>query len=173
MRMGLLLSTSYVVHVLSALFWVGSVLFVASLYLPIRAGTTPDDLARTLDRLLWVTRWTGVALPVTGLYQLWVLYPLPRLFGTPRGHLVLGMFLLWGVLNGLVEMGVYRARTVDGSRPSFGAYMIDGVDADGGLPREYATEALATVRPYLAGATIVSVLLAVDAALLAGGLAAS
>jgi len=169
--MGLLLSVSYVVHVLSALFWVGAVLFVASLYLP-RAGTAVEDVGRTLDRLLWVTRWTGVALPVTGLYQIWVLYPLSRLIGTVQGHLVLGMFLLWGVLNGLVELGIYRARTVDGSRPSFAAYMTDGVRADGGLPTEYTAEALTTVRPYLAGGTVLSVLLAVDAALLAGGLAA-
>lgn len=168
--MGLALSASYVVHVLSALFWVGAVLFVASLYLPAGVETTSDDLGRTLDRLLWVTRWTGVALPVTGLYQIWVLYPLPRLIGTTRGHLVLGMFLLWGVLNGLVEAGVYSARTIDGSRPSFAAYMREGVDVDGGLPRAHAEEALATMRPYLAAGTVLSVLLAVDAALLAGGL---
>jgi hypothetical protein len=147
------------------------VLFVASLYLPRRGGTTPDDIGWTLDRLLWVTRWTGVALPVTGLYQIWTLYPIPRLFGTTRGHLVLGMVLLWGVLNGVVEIGVYRARTVDGSRPSFAAYMSEGVGVGGGLRTEYADEALAAVRPYLAGGTVLSVLLAVDAALLAGGLA--
>ena len=170
--MGVLLSASYVVHVLSALFWIGAILFVASLHLPARDGPAPADLGWTLDRLLWVTRWTGIALPATGLYQIWVLYPMPRLFGTPRGHLVLGMFLLWGVLNGLVEMGVYRARTVDGSRPSIAAYMLDGVGADSGFPGGHAEEAVATLRPYLAGGTVLSVLLAVDAALLAGGLAA-
>ncbi len=170
--MGVLLSVSYVVHVLSALFWIGAVVFVTYLYVPARAEDAPDDLGWTLDRLLRVTRWTGLALPVSGLYQVWVLYPLPRLLGTTRGHLVVGMFLLWGVMNGLVEVGVYRARTVDGSRPSIGAYMSDGVYADGGLPRDYADEALAAVRPYLAGGTLLSVLLGVDAALLAGGLAA-
>ncbi|MBB6645569.1 copper resistance protein CopD [Halobellus sp. MBLA0160] len=167
----MLLSASYVVHVLSALLWIGAVLFVASLYLP-ASGANGEDLGWTLDRLLWITRWTGVALPVTGLYQVWLLYPLPRLIGTPRGHLVLGMFLLWGVLNGVVELGVYRARTVDGSRPSFGAYMSKGVGVDGGFPREDADEALAAVRPYLTGGAVLSVLLGVDAALLAGGLAA-
>ena len=170
--MGLLLSASYVVHVLSALFWIGAVLFVASLHLPGRPDRTPGDLGWTLDRLLRVTRWTGVALPVSGLYQVWVLYPTTRLLGSTRGHLVLGMFLLWGVMNGLVEIGVYRARTVDGSRPSLGAYMAEGVGVDGGLPRDHAAEARSTVRPYLLGGVLLSVLLGVDAALLAGGLAA-
>lgn len=157
--MGLLLSVSYVVHVVSALFWVGAVLFVASLYLPARAEAVADDLGRTLDRLLWVTRWTGLALPATGLYQIWVLYPVSSLVDTTGGHLVIGMFLLWGGLNGLVELGVYRARIVDGSRPSVATYMADGVRADGGLPSEYTAEALATVRPYLAGWAVLSVLL--------------
>jgi uncharacterized membrane protein len=170
--MGLLLSASYVVHVLSALFWIGAVLFVAYLYLPGRTDGTPVDLGWTLDRLLRVTRWTGVALPVSGLYQIWVLYPIARLLGSTRGHLVLGMFLLWGIMNGLVEVGVYRARTVDGSRPSLGAYMAEGVGVDGGLSRDHAAEARSTVRPYLLGGVLLSVLLGVDAALLAGGLAA-
>ena len=170
--MGLLLSASYVVHVLSALFWIGAVLFVAYLYLPGRTDGTPVDLGWTLDRLLRVTRWTGVALPVSGLYQVWVLYPTARLLGSTRGHLVLGMFLLWGIMNGLVEVGVYRARTVDGSRPSLGAYMAEGVGVDGGLSRDHAAEARSTVRPYLLGGVLLSVLLGVDAALLAGGLAA-
>jgi uncharacterized membrane protein len=170
--MGLLLSASYVVHVLSALFWIGAVLFVAYLYLPGRTDGAPGDLGWTLDRLLRVTRWTGVALPVSGLYQIWVLYPIARLLGSTRGHLVLGMFLLWGIMNGLVEVGVYRARTVDGSRPSLGAYMAEGVGVDGGFPRDHAAEARSTVRPYLLGGVLLSVLLGVDAALLAGGLAA-
>lgn len=171
--MGLLLGLSYVVHVLSALFWVGAVLYVAYALVPV-----PDDavdvagLGLALDKLLRVTRWTGVALPVTGLYQVWVLYPVDSLLGTTRGHLVVGMFLLWGVMNGLVELGVYRARTVDGTRLSLGTYMAEGVRADGGLPPGSAREALATVRPYLVVATGLSVLLAVDAALLGGGLGA-
>jgi hypothetical protein len=170
--MGALLAASYVVHVLSALFWVGAVLFVAYLYLPRRTGAGPHNPEWTLDRLLRVTRWTGLALPVTGFYQIWVLYPIPRLLGTAQGHLVLGMLLLWGLMNGIVELGVYRARVVDGSRPALGAYVSEGVRVDGGLPDTHADEAVATVRPYLIGGTLLSVLLGVDAALLAGGLAA-
>jgi len=171
--MGLLLGLSYVVHVLSALFWVGAVLYVAYALVP-AAGDAVESawLGPALDKLLRVTRWTGLALPVTGLYQVWVLYPVDRLLGTTRGHFVLGMFLLWGAMNGVVELGVYRARTVDGTRLSIGTYMTEGVRADGGLPASHAREALATVRPYLVVATGLSVLLAADAALLGGGLAA-
>ena len=147
-------------------------LFVAYRYLSGRVDGSPADLGWTLDRLLRVTRWTGVALPVSGRYQVWVLYPIARLLGSTRGHLVLGMFLLWGIMNRLVEVGVYRARTVDGSRPSIGAYMAEGVGVDGGFPRDHAAEARSTVRPYLLGGVLLSVLLGVDAALLAGGLAA-
>jgi hypothetical protein len=172
--MDLLLAGSYVVHVGSALLWVGAVGYVAYTAVP---GGVADHLDTggvelLLDRLLRVTRWTGVALPLTGLYQVWVLYPLDRLFGTTRGHLVLGMALLWGVMNGLVEVGVLRARAVVGERPAFGTYMAEGVAADGGLPAGTGARALAAVRPYLLGATGLGVLLAVDAALLAGGLAA-
>jgi len=159
--------------VLSALFWVGAVLYVAYALVPARLDAVDAaGLGFALDRLLRVTRWTGLALPVTGLYQVWALYPVDRLLGTTRGHLVIGMFLLWGVMNGLVETGVYRARTVDGSRLSVGTYMAEGVRADGGLPATHAREALATVRPSLVVATVLSVLLAVGAALLDGGLAA-
>ena len=92
-----LLGLPYVVHVLSALFWVGAVLYVAYALV-----TVPDDavdatgVGLALDKLLRGTRWTGVALPVTGLYQVWALYPVDRLVGMTRGHLVVGMFLLWG-----------------------------------------------------------------------------
>ena len=168
-----LLGLPYVSHVLSALFWVGAVLYVAYVLV-----TVPDDavdatgVGLALDKLLRLTRWTGIALPVTGLYQVWVLYPVDRLLGTTRGHLVVGMVLLWEVMNGLVELGIYRARTVDGTRLWLGTYMAEGVRADGGLPASSARDALSTVRTCLAVATCPSVLLAVDAALLGGGLAA-
>jgi uncharacterized membrane protein len=171
--MSWLLALSYVVHVLAALLWIGAVLYVAYTLVPAGGGAVgADGLGLALDRLLAVTRWTGVALPVTGLYQVWALYPLDRLLGTTRGHLVVGMFLLWGAMNGLLELGVYRARTVDGTGLSLRTYMAEGVGAEGGLPRNRAGEVLATVRPYLVASAALSVLLAVDAALLAGGLAA-
>jgi hypothetical protein len=76
-----------------------------------------------------------------------------------------------GVLVIDVELGVYRARVVDGSRLALGGYLSEGVRVDGGLPDEHADEAVGTIRPYLVGGTLLSILLGVDAALLAGGLA--
>ena len=171
--MGLLLTASYVLHVASALFWIGAVWFAAyAVFPPARAGEVDTGLFEsTLDRLLWVTRWTGVALPVTGLYQLWVLYPLDRLFGTAQGVLVLVMLGLWTVMNGLVELGVYRARTVDADL-GFGTYFAEGVAADGGLPAGTVVAGARAARPYVLSASLLGVLLAVDAALLAGGVPA-
>ena len=165
--MGLLLSASYVVHVLSALFWIGAVLFVAYRYLSGRVDGSPADLGWTLDRLLRVTRWTGVALPVSGRYQVWVLYPIARLLGSTRGHLVLGMFGLRGVMNGVIEAGVYRTRTAAGATMGIGRHTVErfslGADTD-------VTRLASVVRPYVLVASGLGLLLLVDAALLAGGL---
>jgi uncharacterized membrane protein len=171
--MGLLLAASYVLHVASALFWIGAVWFAAyAVFPPARAGEVDAGLFEsTLDRLLWVTRWTGVALPVTGLYQLWLRYPLDRLVATTRGLLVLSMLVLWTVMNGLVELGVYRARTVD-SELDLGTYFAEGVAADGGLPSGTVVAGARATRPYVLAASALGVLLAVDAALLAGGVPA-
>lgn len=168
--MELALTLSYVVHVVSAAFWTGAVLFVVYAVLPSagRGDLSPAGFERTVDGLLRVTRWTGVALPITGAYQIWVLYPLPRLLGTTRGHLVLGMLALWGLMNGIVELGVYRMQAPDGDGPALSAYMADGfsLDADVDVVRRAAVG-----RPYFLGSAGLSVLLLVDAALLAGGVA--
>jgi len=167
--MGSALALSYVVHVLAATLWVGGTLYAV---LALRAKSpAPAAVGPSLDTLLWVTRWTGVALPLTGLYQAWALYPLERLLGTTRGHLVLTMALLWGPMNGLVELGVYRARTVE-TPVSPVRYLARGVRADGGLPDGAGGRALRAARPYLLAAAALGVALAADAALLAGGLAA-
>jgi hypothetical protein len=163
-----LLTLSYVVHVVAAAFWTGAVLYgVYAVLPPALAGDLPPaGFERTVDGLLRVTRWTGLALPATGLYQIWVLYPLPRLVGTTRGHLVLAMLALWTVMNGVVETGVYRMLTDDGAAVGVGTYVAEGfrLPADADVPR------LAAVgRPYLLGAAALAVLLLVDAALLAGG----
>jgi hypothetical protein len=135
-----------------------------------RAGEVgPGAFEGTVDGLLRVTRWTGIALPVTGIYQIWVLYPIDALLGTTRGHLVLGMLALWGVMNGLLEAGIYRMRTADGASLGIGEYMAEGfsIEADVDVPR------LAEVgRPYVLASAALAVLLLVDAALLAGGVPA-
>jgi hypothetical protein len=148
------------------------VLYAAHTVFPAaRSGDVgPAAFERSVDGLLEVTRWTGLALPVTGAYRIRVLYPLPALVGTARGHLVLGMLALWGAMNGLLELGVYRMRTADGNGgdpPGVGRYMAEGFVADDGadVPR------LAAVgRPYVTASVALSVPLLVDAALLADGL---
>ena len=164
-----LLTLSYVAHVLAAAFWTGTALYVAAAVLP---ATNAGDFGRlafgtTIHRYLLVTRWTGLVLPVTGLYQIWVLYPLDALLGTTRGHLVLGMSLLWGVMNTAVEAGIYRMQTADGTSLAVGRYTGDGFDVgrvDAGLDR-----LLAAGRPYLLAAAGLAVVLLADAALLAAG----
>ena len=163
------LALSYVVHVVAAGFWTGAVLYAAYAVFPaaLAGESSPAGFERSVDGLLAVTRWTGLALPLTGLYQIWVLYPLPRLFGTTRGHLVLGMLALWAVMNGVVETGVYRMRTLDGDRIGVGEYMTEGFQ----VPTGVGVERLAGAgRPYVLLSAALAVLLLADAALLAGGL---
>lgn len=161
-----LLALSYLVHVVSAGLWTGSVLYVVYAVLPpARAGEFGREaFGVTVDRLLRVTRWTGISLPLTGVYQIWVLYPTDALLGTTRGHLVLGMALLWTVMNGVVETGVYRMRTLEGEL-SLGRYLSGGYLADGGSTASVERLA-ATGRPYLLAAAAMAVLLLADAALL-------
>lgn len=167
--MELLLTLSYVIHVVAATLWVGGVGYAALSFVPAARADelTPAGFERGVDALLQTTRWTGVALPVTGGYQIWQLYPFARLLWTPRGHLVLGMLGLWGVMNGVLEVGVYRTRTAAGATMGIGRHTIErftlGTDAD--VPR-----LAAVVRPYVLVASGLGLLLLVDAALLAGGL---
>jgi hypothetical protein len=162
------LALSYIAHVVSAALWTGGVLYAAYAVLPSAAtgDLPPAAFERGVDGLLQVTRWTGVVLPLTGAYQVWVLYPLPRLFGTTTGHLVLGMAVLWTLMNGAVELGVYRMSQSLGDPPGVGTYFLRGfaVGDDADVP------ALADAgRSYLLGAAGLSILLLVDAALLAVG----
>ncbi|UIP00439.1 copper resistance protein CopD [Halobaculum sp. CBA1158] len=165
-----LLTLSYVLHVVAGGLWTGGVAYGTVALLPAarRGEVTAQGLGRAVDLLLQVTRATGVVLPLTGAYQIWRLYPTSRLLGTTRGHLVLGMLLLWGVMNGLVELGVYRMRVADGDPPGLARHTVErfglGADAD---PRAL----VGVARPYFLAATALTVLLLVDAALLAGGVA--
>lgn len=162
---------SYVVHVVAGAFWVGAVLYAAYAVVPVaRTGAlSPAAFETTVDRLLTVTRWTGLALPVTGLYQIWVLYPTARLFGTTRGHLVLAMLVLWTAMNGLLEVAVYRVRTAAGGAPGLGAYLAEGLTVDGGIGDADVPRLAAAARPYMLAAVALGILLLVDAGLLAYG----
>jgi len=159
---------SYVVHVASAVLWVGATLYAAyAVFPPARAGhLSVPAFERAVDGLLQATRWTALALPVTGLYQIWVLYPLDRLFGTTAGWLVVAMLGLWGLMNGVLETGVYRMRTAGGESLGVGRYMQEGYVADEGID---VAERAAVGWPYVLAAVAMGVLLLVDAGLLAAG----
>ncbi|GAA0724218.1 hypothetical protein J2744_002314 [Halorubrum trapanicum] len=174
----MLRTVAFVAHVLSGAVWTGAALFVAYAVLP-RATDGTMSRAGFVDaahRLLMITRWTGVALPVTGAYLVWLLYrPLELLTGTSRGWAVLAMLSLWGVMNGLVELGVLRMRREVDPDVGWGEYMAEGfpVEALDGIGAAPGSARLAAVaRPYLLASAGLAVLLLVDAALLAGGIPA-
>jgi hypothetical protein len=169
-----LLTTAFVLHVLSGALWTGATLYVVYATLPRATDGTlgRDAFVDAAHRLLMITRWTGVVLPVTGAYMIWALYaPLELLTASVRGWAVLAMLTLWGGMNGLVELGVLRMRREVTPGIGWSEYMAEGfpIDAlDGDGP---AAERLAAVgRPYLLASGGLAVLLLVDAALLAGGI---
>ncbi|MFB6110908.1 MAG: copper resistance protein CopD [Halobacteriaceae archaeon] len=170
--MNLVLLASYVLHVVSGTFWVGAVLYVAAAIMPVATedALSPGAFETTMDRLLTITRWTGVALPLTGVYQLWVLYPTTRLLGTSRGYLVLAMLGLWTIMNGLVEAGIYRIREAAGSAPGVLAYLTAGLAVDGGLGNANVGEVAAAGQGYLRVAALFGIGLLVDAGVLASGI---
>lgn len=171
----MLLTTAFVFHVVSGALWTGATLYVVYATLP-RASDGVlgrDAFVDAAHRLLMITRWTGIVLPVTGAYMIWVLYrPLTLLTATPRGWAVIAMLSLWGVMNGVIELGVLRMRREVDPAIGWGAYMaegfpIDALDEGGATPS--ATRLAAVGRPYLLASGGLAVLLLVDAALLAGG----
>ncbi len=161
-----LLTVSYVVHVVSAVLFAGATLYVVYAVLPAarRGEFEAGAFGVTVDRLLRVARWTALSLPLTGAYQVLVLYPGDALVETTRGHLVLGMAALWLAAYTAIEAGVYRMLTVDGAADTR-AYLVTGYLAGGGS--EAAVDRTADAgRPYLLAAAALSALLLVDAALL-------
>ncbi|MXR52246.1 copper resistance protein CopD [Halovenus sp. WSH3] len=166
-----LLTLAYVLHVLSAALWTGATLYVVYAVLPgARAGRLgPAAFTEQLHRLLLITRWTGVVLPLTGGYMIWVRYPLPLLLDTPRGWAVLAMLSLWGIMNTLIEIGVLRMRRVGGP-VGIGTYLQEGFPVERLPPGIETATLLGRVRPYLLASAACAVLLLGDAALLAVGL---
>lgn len=169
----MLITVAYVLHVVAAAFWTGATLYVVYAVVPDASNgrLSAEALVGQIHRLLLITRWTGVVLPVTGAYLVWVFYwPPELLFETTRGWAVLAMFGLWGVMNTLVEVGVLRMRNVV-DQVGFGTYMSEG------FPREIlsadttAKELAAPGRAYLYASAVCAVLLLADAALLAAGIA--
>ena len=138
------------VHLLFAGLWSGSVLFTTYAVLPLAMDgeARPGPLAAMIGKLRTVSRASALLLLLTGGHLAATRYTAESLTGSPRGHLVLAMVALWFVLAGLVEVA--------------GSKLEDGFDAQ--KVREPAREA----RPFLLGASLVAVLLLLDAGAILG-----
>ncbi|MEF8781050.1 MAG: transporter [Haloferacaceae archaeon] len=149
-------TTMWVLHVVFAGLWTGSILFVAGAVMPpaYRGEIDGDLLGELLSKLQRLTRVSAVAFLVTGAHMVGSRYTgIPPEFGAliarPSGHTVLAMFVLWIVATGLVEAGSGRART--------------------GLDRGKLREPARNARRLFQGAAAVAVLLLITAGVLAAG----
>lgn len=136
------------IHLGFAGLWVGSVVFVTLVVLPIaREGAFDAAPLETLtNRFMWISRTSVLLLFVSGGHLAGTRYTADSLFGSGQGHLVLTMVGLWFALAFLVELGSKRLANGFAERKV----------------RQPAREA----RPYFLAATVIGVLLFVDAALL-------
>lgn len=138
----------YVVHLLIAALWTGSVLFVAYAVLPLgkTGALNASPLGTIAEKLTTVSRASALLLFLTGGHMAANAYTVESLTGSSRGYLVVGMLVLWFVLAGLVEVGTSK--------------ITDGTGQD--KVREPARNA----SPFLQAGAVVSLLLLVDAGLL-------
>ena len=150
--MSLAEAAAWSLHVGFAVFWTGSVLFVAVAVVPpaTRGDIGADALAHIVGRLRWSTRIAALAFLASGGYMAETRYTVDALFATGRGHLVLAMVALWFATTGLVEAA--------------SGMLADGLDA--GNLREPARDA----RPFFYAAAGLSVGLVLTAGLLAAPL---
>lgn len=138
-------------HLLLAALWAGSVFFLTFAVLPLaRDGTIDSEpLARLTGRFKWIARTGALVTLLTGAYQASTGYEIQHFLESTRGHLVVGMVVLWVALAALSEIGAARL-------------------AEGTAENKVRTPA-AQARPFLLAASLVAVALLVDA----GALAAS
>ncbi|MBV0922851.1 transporter [Halomicroarcula limicola] len=140
----------YATHLVFAGLWAGSVLFTTYAVLPtaMNGDARPAPLSAMTGKLQTVSRASALLLLLTGGYLAQANYTVGSLTGSGRGHLVIAMVVLWFTLAALVEVG--------------SAKLSDGFDRQ--KVREPAREA----RPFLLGASLVAVLLLVDAGAILG-----
>ena len=148
--MSLLNAGVYVVHLLFAALWTGSVLFAWYVVLPLaRDGNlNATPLGTVAGKLTTISRASAAVLFLTGGHMAAAAagYTVESLTGTTQGHLVIAMIVLWFGLAGLVEVGTSK--------------LTDGTGRD--KVREPAHEA---TRFFQIGA-VFAVLLLVDAGLI-------
>jgi hypothetical protein len=146
--MSLVTAGVYAVHLLFAGLWTGSVLFTSYAVLPLaRDGQlNAAPLEAIAGKLQTVSRASALLLLLTGGHMAATRYTVDSLTGSGGGHLVLTMIVLWFLLAGIVEVGT--------------AKLTDGTNRD--KVREPAHNA----RRLFQGASVLSLLLLIDAGLL-------
>lgn len=137
-------------HLIFAALWTGSVVFVTLGVLPtaMSGESEPAPLSSMIERLRTISRTSALVLFLTGGHLAASQYTFGALASNVRGNLVIAMLVLWFVLAGLIEVGSSK--------------LLDGFDEQ--KLRAPAREA----RPFFLGATVVSLLLLVDAGILIG-----
>jgi uncharacterized membrane protein len=142
----------YAIHVLFAGLWTGAVVFLTWGILPSAqdGSLNAEPLSAITDRLTLLSRVSAVLLPLTGIRMAMLLNYTEQviLLETTAGHLLIGMIVLWLVLIGLVEVGASK--------------LTDGTS------QQKVREPARNARPFFLGATLVAVLLLIDAGLILG-----
>lgn len=148
--MSLVDAAIFATHLVFAGLWSGTVLFTTYAVLPtaLSGDLRPDALASMTGKLKVVSRASALLLLVTGGHMAATRYTAATLTGSGRGHLVLTMVALWFLLGGLVEVGASK--------------LTDG------LAQQKIRTPAAEARPFLLGASLVAVLLLVDAGAIIG-----
>ncbi|WP_439028630.1 transporter [Haloarchaeobius sp. DT45] len=143
-------------HSVTAAAWAGSVLFLTLGLLPsaLDGSLNASPMESVVGRFRWITRGSSLLLFVTGGHLAGTLYTIGdgggiSLFGSPRGHLVLTMLGLWLVLTGLCEVGASKLA--------------------GGFSEKKVRSPAADAKPFLYAASLVAVLLLVDAVVIVYG----
>jgi uncharacterized membrane protein len=145
------LTIGYVLHMLFAGLWTGSVLFMTYGVLPVaRDGSIDTDpFADITSRLLTLSRACAALLFLTGGHLAGNLYTVERLTGSTRGYLVIAMIVLWLALAGLVEVGTSKISN--------------------GLAERKLREPANNARPFFLAGSVAALGLLVVAGLLLGG----
>jgi uncharacterized membrane protein len=140
-----------ILHSVTASVWAGSILFLTFGLLPaaLAGSLNASPMERIVGRFRWLSRGSALVLFVTGGHLAGTGYTVESLTGGGRGHLVLSMLALWFVLIGLSEVA--------------GSKLADGFEQ-----KKVRTPA-AAAKPFLYAASLVAVLLLVDAVLIVYG----
>jgi uncharacterized membrane protein len=148
--MSAVLAGVYAVHLTFAALWTGSVVFVATAVLPtaMDGDGSPAPLSAMIGKLKTISRTSALLLFLTGGHLAATQYGASGLTGSVRGYLVLAMLVLWFVLAGLVEVGSSK--------------LTDGFD------EQKLREPARNARPFFLAATVVSILLLLDAGIILG-----